>query len=270
MRPLRRFAVRKAQTPPVVCFATGGSGTRAVAAVLEEAGVFLGPDQNRAKDALTMKPFLRKWPERYLADSGWVDATLTGQPRADLPDPRMMAELDEAITNGREGIPSPSARWGWKAPRTMLVFPAICARFPDLHVIHVVRDGRDMAYSRNQGQLDAVGHVVLAEEMSAMPRAVRSAAMWSRMNLAAARYGRRIIGDRHLVIRYEDLCGDPRRTVELTLRHAELELPDYLIDQAATSIRASDSVGRWRDQDPDEVEQVKAVTAEALAEFGYK
>ena len=238
--------------------------------MLEEAGVFLGPEQNRAKDALTMKPFLRKWPERYLGDSGWVHAMLAGKEEVSPPEGAMMSDLDEAIENGRAGISRASARWGWKAPRTMLVLPAIHARFPNLVAIHVVRDGRDMAYSQNQGQLEAVGHVVLGEEMKAEPLAVRSAAMWSQMNLAAALYGERLLGDRHLVIRFEDMCADPARGIERMLEHADLQMPAGLAERASELVEAPGSVGRWRDHDPDEVELVRAAGAGGLVKFGYE
>jgi hypothetical protein len=251
--------------PPAVCLGVGGSGTRAVAAIMEEAGLYIGPDQNRAKDARTMKPFLRRWPEEYLAQSGWVDATLP----LPEPDPVMVADFKEAVRAGRVGIQSRRAPWGWKAPRTILVLPLVDHVLRGVRVIQVVRDGRDLAYSKNQSQVEAVGHLVLPDLPEDAPGPVRSIAFWSRMNLAAADYGRAHMGDRHLVVRFEDLCANPEAGARRILDHIGAKVSDELTARAADLVEAPSSIGRWRDQDPDEARLVREAGAKGLAEFGY-
>jgi hypothetical protein len=282
-RARNRLAMRGAP-PPAVCFGIGGSGTRAIAAIMEEAGLYIGPDQNRAKDARTMKPFLRRWPEDYLAQSRWVEKALEEQDRRTgtvppghtpgtllpEPDPAMVADLEEAIRAGREGIPSREAPWGWKAPRTILVMPLIDRVFPGVRTIQLVRDGRDLAYSKNQSQVEAVGHVVIPEVPEDAPGPIRSIAFWSRMNMAAAAYGRAHMGERHLVIGFEDVCADPEAGMRRILGHIGIEGSAELVARASDLVETPGSIGRWQDQDPAEAELVCEAGSEGLAAFGYR
>ncbi len=64
-----------------------------------------------------------------------------------------------------------------------------------------------MALSTNQNQLRKHGDA--APIPSDLPAAARSLALWSWINLAAARYGEERLGDRYLRIRFEDLCARP-------------------------------------------------------------
>ena len=253
--------------PPVVSFGTGGSGTRAIAAILREAGIYLGPRLNRASDALALEKFLRRWPEEYVTGSDWVAAG--GEVQPPEPEPAMVEDLVASVKNQREGIPAAGARWGWKAPRTIFVLPVIHHLFRDAYTVQLVRDGRDMAYSQNQNQLEALGPAMLTDLDPGTPQAVRSVALWSRLNVAAARYGRERMEGRHLVIRYEDLCSDPERGIARILAHLKVAGPDPVIARAHELIDPSKEIGRWRLQDPAEMAAVVATGAEGLAEFGY-
>jgi hypothetical protein len=249
----------------VVSFGTGGSGTRAIAGILNAGGVYLGPKLNKASDALALEPFLRRWPEEYVTTTGWVEAD--GSDPAD-PDLAMVEDLLAALKRQREGIPGGGPRWGWKAPRTIFVLPVVHHVFRDAYAIHLVRDGRDMAYSQNQNQLEALGPALLSDLADDEPQPVRSISLWSRINLAAARYGRRNMGGRHLVVRYEDLCAEPERTIARLLTHIEVD-PDPVVARAAELVVPSLEIGRWRQHDSAEVEAVSAAGAAGLSEFGY-
>ena len=95
--------------------------------------------------------------------------------------------------------------WGWKEPRSVYLLPFLAAELPGLRFLHVVRDGRDMAFSENQVQLRKHGDAVLGA--SDEPEALRSIALWREVNLRAADFGERELGDRYLRIRFEDLCA---------------------------------------------------------------
>ena len=64
---------------------------------------------------------------------------------------------------------------------------------PGFRFLHLVRDGRDMAFSDNQVQLRKHGDAVLGSDDEA-PGAVRSISLWSDVNLRAADYGERKLG----------------------------------------------------------------------------
>ncbi len=47
-------------------------------------------------------------------------------------------------------IPSKTVNWGWKESQSMFVLPFLYEAFPEMSIIHVVRDGRDIAFSKQQ------------------------------------------------------------------------------------------------------------------------
>ncbi|NDU78095.1 hypothetical protein GWI34_36670, partial [Actinomadura sp. DSM 109109] len=245
-----------AARPPVVVLGTGGSGTRAVAEVMKAAGVYLGPKQNKASDSLEFKPFLVRWSTEYLTTSRWVEA-IEADPNADIagPPPEIVADLRAAIERQRQGIPSPDALWGWKNPRTTNLLPVLNAVAPEARTAQLVRDGRDMAYSKNQNLLGDAD-VLTPEAMRDAPAPVRLIALWSRMNLVNLAYMRRVKGDGHLVIRYEDLCADPATHAERLLTHLGVPVTDQVLEMARETVKLAPSTGRWREAPADELEAV--------------
>ena len=56
--------------------------------------------------------------------------------------------------------------------------------------VHLVRDGRDMAYSKTSSRLEADGGPLIARTSTRAPGPVAPIALWSRINLVAAPTGR--------------------------------------------------------------------------------
>ena len=255
--------------PPLVLLATGGSGTRAIAMVMKDAGVYIGPKLNKAHDSLELKPFLVRWSTPYIESSRWVEA-IEADPNAEIPEPprEVQRDLRAAIERQREGIPAEDSLWGWKNPRTANLLPVLNAVAPDAITAHLVRDGRDMAYSKNQNQLEDCRPLV-PERLRDAPVPVQSIDLWSRLNLASIAYMRRTKGDRHIVIRYEDLCAEPAKHMERLLEHFAVPVTSDVLARAEELISISPSAGRWRDAPRDELAAVLEAGAPGLAEFGY-
>jgi len=256
--------------PPIVVLGIGGSGTRLVAEMLIEAGVFLGTRRNRAADAQVIGQFLRRSASRYLDESRWIE-TLSRDPEARLPGAPERSLVDEfkaALAIHLEEIPSPGMAWGWKNPRTVYVLPALHSVVRGARVVQLVRDGRDIAYSRNQNQLEVYGERLVGD-LADYPGPVRSAALWSRVNLAAYACGRRLGGDAHLVVRYEELCERPAAEARRLLAGVGLPADDDAVERAAALASVSPSAGRWRHRDPKEIARIEEIAGDGLRRFGY-
>ena len=138
----RPLALGTAVPGPNVIGATGGSGTRVVARLVREAGVFTGTDLNQYEDALPFGEFSDRWINRFVGDAGEpvVPDVLDG----------MRTDFDRVVRDHLVGL-SPSAQaWGWKEPRSIYYLPLLDAALPTVRFIHFIRDGRDMAFSENQ------------------------------------------------------------------------------------------------------------------------
>jgi GT2 family glycosyltransferase len=249
------FESRRPAPPPVaglppglepgVIGATGGSGTRVLAAIVLRGGMFVGSDLNRSLDALDFAAFFDRWVGRELT-------------------PEAAAELRALVT--RQHTEADGRPWGWKEPRSVYLLPFLAAELPGFRFLHVVRDGRDMALSGNQVQLHKHGDAVLGP--SDEPEALRSIVLWREVNLRAADFGERELGQRYLRLRFEDLCAEPSARVAEVLRFFGLDGDAERI--AADEVQAPPTLGRWREADPELRGALTERAADALERFGYQ
>jgi hypothetical protein len=229
--------------------ATGGSGTRVAARIVRRAGMFIGSDLNRSEDALDFAAFADRWLDRIAA----------GERSAEP-----VAELRALVA--RQHAEAGTSPWGWKEPRSVYLLPLLAAELPGLRFMHVVRDGRDMALSTNQVQLGKHGDAVIGT--SNEPAELRSITLWSVVNLRAADFGERELGERYLRVRYEDLCTDPADVTRAVLRFFGLDGDVERI--AAEEVQPPATLGRWRTADPKLTAALGERAAEALSRFGYQ
>jgi Sulfotransferase family len=260
-----------ARGAPVVIFGTGGSGTRALQVLTDRAGHFMGTNLNRPGDSLDIGQFMRRWLNRYLVESSWVERMWRASGKGGFGHPRTMAaDFQATIEDHRAAMDDPEAPWGWKAPRTILMFPFVHEMYPAMRAVHLVRDGRDMAYSRNQNQVRAHGRKLLAKADRELPPPLTSVIFWARVNLAAANYGTRFLGANYLRLRYEDVCADPGGAASELVDFLRCPVSrDEMREIAAEVVHASASIGRWKERDPAEIAELERVGGEALRAFGY-
>lgn len=174
-------------------------------------------------------------------------------------------------------LESGKRRWGDKNIEYVMEIPKILRLFPDARIIHVIRDGRDVALSYRSvefGPRDLFG----------------SAVFWRRRTLRGRAAGRRAGSVRYLEVQYENLVSKPEdacRRMCAFLGEAfsseMLEFHEYnrrkqLVPQhrlgwhgnTLKPITASRS-GLWREQMPTrELMIFESVAGKALKEFGYE
>ena len=260
-------ALYRNETAPVIVGATGGSGTRVFHAILQQAGIFMGTRLNHAGDAMDLEPFLDRQINPLLAAAGRV-----GFDPDQLPGSLRQAALHDLA----DGLKTYSqdrpdiGRWGWKNPRSMYVLPLIYRFYPGLKFIHVVRDGRDMAFSDNQNQRRKhfralFGHDPIIE--SEQDGAVASARLWAIANAQIADWGEQQLGRQYYRIRLEDLCANPGQIIGDMLEWLGHTGP---IDRLAGLVSPPESLGRWGQQDPQALTAISHAAAHSLERFGYE
>ena len=252
-----------ASLPPLIIGGSGGSGTRAFLEIARRGGLFMG-GQNRqeSKDSEPFAQyFARRWRFKYL---------LAGGRPSEAEIRRMRRDLEKALVNHRLGIPERDAAWGLKFPFSIYFLPFLNEQLPGMRYLHVIRDGRDMAFSPRQRALVRIGHIFLRDQwprLERQPQPVQSMALWSRINLQAARYGREAMGDRYLRVRFEDLCADPRAVISRIFDF--IGAPEPNLDNACDEVASPPTIGRWRRQDPELIPLLLDEGREALDTFGY-
>src|SRR5439155_556908 len=115
-----RLAARFAAGGPGVIGATGGSGTRVLARVVQRGGMYIGSDLNRSEDALDFAAFSDRWINRYAA----------GEEPSE-----MVAELRALVA--RQHLDAEGRPWGWKEPRSLYLLRFIDKQLPGLRFLHL-------------------------------------------------------------------------------------------------------------------------------------
>jgi hypothetical protein len=220
--------------------------------------MFIGADLNASEDAEGFGDYSDRWINLFAA----------GPPSRLSPAIRaaMVHDLHATVRDHLTHLDPRARAWGWKEPRSLILLPFLAAELPSLRFLHVVRDGRDMAYSSNQNQLARHGRRLLGDSHAGASPAARSIALWSRLNLATAEFGERVLGARYLRIRFEDLCGAPAPTVSRIFEFFGLAGDVEAIVEREVQPPAA---GRWRAAAPETLGELHRVGAEGLERFGY-
>jgi Sulfotransferase family len=246
-------------TAPLIVGATGGSGTRVIARIVQRCGYEIGTHLNHPLDALEFLPFHERWIDRWLARPGRVPA----QMREDLTQviARHLATADGTVFE-------PGGRWGWKAPRSIYLLAFFHECWPEMKFVHVLRDGRDMSLSKNQNQLRKHGRRLLSwSERWLAPQPVRSIRLWDRVNRRAADFGDQTLGKNYLPLRFEDLCEHPVDTLARLLEF--IGGPGDPATLAREEVRPPATLGRWRREPPSLIARLEAAGGDGLRRFGY-
>jgi hypothetical protein len=220
--------------------------------------MFLGAHLNAYEDALAFGEYSDRWINDFVGAAG--------SPAGEELLGRMRADLALVVGDHLADLPSSAPVWGWKEPRSIYYLPFLDASMPSLRFLHFLRDGRDMAFSENQNQLVKHGDAVLGDELRKERTPVRSIAVWSRVNSAAADYGEERLAERYLRVRFEDLCAEPEETVRRIFDFFGLEGD---AEAAAAAVRPPDTLGRWQLRRKGIVDALHRTAEPALARFGY-
>lgn len=152
---------------PLVVVGSDGSGTRSVVELLQRLGMPMAVDDAGTNDIHASE--IGGWPpmvEAVLRETHSADydpptslsATVHKLAAQDLKKllsivPRKVTSARGRSMNQRKNIATESASlvsWGFKAPVALLLIPLVQEILGPISVVHVIRDGRDVAFSNNQ------------------------------------------------------------------------------------------------------------------------
>jgi hypothetical protein len=246
--------------PPIIVGAVGGSGTRVLTRLIHRAGVFVGSRLNEARDSEPIMEFYDGWLRGYLESGGRQEE---GERQA------AESKLRECLRDHLASRSMDTQPWAVKVPRNILALPFWHALFPNLKFIHVIRNGFDMAYSSDRNQLGLFGDLILSEAEQLQPDPVRQVAYWRAVNLDAARFGEETLSERYLVLRFEDICSEPRWAYRRVCEFIGLRKPATRPWRAILEVGIPSTIGRWRGRPEDELAAIETAGQPALERFGY-
>jgi len=165
-------------------------------------------------------------------------------------------------------------RYGHAGPDHVTHMAGLGARLPEARMVHLIRDGRDVA-------------AALCDVDFGTSHPVDAAVQWRRRVRAGRRQGAQLASNRYLEIRYEELVAEPERTLRALcrfldlgfhsamLRHHEFDIDEIPVNvclphQRRLTLPITPGVRDWRrDMKPSSVARVEQVAADTLSELGY-
>ncbi|HPA17695.1 MAG TPA: sulfotransferase [Verrucomicrobiae bacterium] len=260
-------------SPPIVVYNKSHSGSRLLANLLEASGIFLGANLNESRDSLDILRLVESLVGQYYPDYGplWKNPRDGGE-LADLARSAFDAHLEGCW---------PGQPWGWKLCETAYVLPVIDRIFPDAKYIHLIRDGRDVAFCDHQAPNTAFWRKIyfdtdrirvwhgdrLKKEQYLRRSHVYNAIHWTNSVAVGRAYGA-MMRERLLEVRYEDLCLSFDKTAREILRFAGIARPEPAIRAVAPSVRTA-SIGKFRAAHKRQLQEVLAIEKPLLLSLGY-
>lgn len=259
--------------PPVIVFCKSHSGSRLLAAAMEHLGVFMGVGLNESLDAVSMLPLVEHVVTRHHPDFAAWRRTGTDVEAARLLEKGLAAHFGD---RGR-----PTGPWGWKLCETVYAVPVIEAAFPGARYIHLVRDGRDVAFCDHAvpdtpfwkkvyfgtDRLMAWRGRRLGSKDYHRASHVFNATHWSASVGLGRTYGA-LLGPRYLEVRYEDLCRRFHDEMARVASFVGVAFPEATLDPLAGRVSTA-SIGKHRKRPARSVREVLEIESPLLLALGY-
>jgi hypothetical protein len=262
--------------PPVVVFNKSHSGSRLLGELIGSAGVFMGASRNESWDSLPLLEVVQALVLRY-----YPDYAPLWDPSHE-PDAGLLRLARSAFDRHLTGYDRASrAPWGWKLCESLYALPVLDFLFPSARFVHLVRDGRDVAFSDHKGPTEAFWRKVYFDSdgmrtWRGMPldpgwyrrrSHVFNALHWANSVRVGRAYGM-MLRERYLEIRYEDLCRDFAATAGRVLRFVGAPAADEAIGRMGPSVRTT-SIGKHRSRSDRALAEVVEIEKPLLLAFGY-
>lgn len=249
-----------AQMTPVILMGRGHSGTRVLAWACAHLGVQLGTSGDLATGDADDHTFTEVIKQIALGTVGLAGV----QPSA-------LRQFQEAVFHYYLRLGSPTQRWGWKFPETYLIASYIATTFPQALYLHLVRDGRDIAFKEHltDDPTRPLGKKILSLEKSLrLPHHLQSAQSWAFQVNQFDRFRQQLPPNRVMDVRFEDLCQDPHKTMNQVCQFLNISMTPQCEHYLQTHIQ-TDKVGQYRENDPQQVKEVEQLLGAVLKRYRY-
>ena len=267
-------------THPVVIGGVGGSGTRLIARCLDEFGFFMGSDLKEAYDNLWFTLLFKRIEILNASDEEFnelIEIFLEGMIGSKNFTEKQIDLINHLASAGRENHSvawlkkrvrtllsrqktnwlknrartllskkmkaRSNAGWGWKEPNSHIILDRLKVRFRDMKYIHVVRNGLDMAHSRNQNQLKLWGQHFIGEDYDISP--YWSLKYWCIIHRRVLETGRSM-GANFLFLNYDNFCLNPESGMTELCEFLGLDAAGMPESRLLELVHVPDSIGRFK------------------------
>jgi hypothetical protein len=285
--------VSKTQAP-IIIIGMHRSGTSMMTGMLRQLGLFIGANKDNNDESnffqrmndWALKQAGGSWDNPEMIDDLLANPTMRGLVtdyfRFSLQSPRQLFFLDWRNYLRGQRIESLTTPWGWKDPRNTYTLPLWLDIFPDAKVIHIYRNGIDVAESlrvRWQKDLEHVQKVYQRQKpffsvlpkLRTFPLSVRCSdleqgfKLWE-MHLQRAQDHVQALGDRAIEVKYEDFLSSPLEHLRALAEFSGLNTNEATLREITSQVR--DSRSQAYKKNPELLAFSRSVN-ERLERYGY-
>lgn len=239
---------------PIIIIGMGSSGTRMLVEILEHCGVFMG-------GPLAANEF--KEPQIFYAGvNAFVDEFRYVDPlRPDWEDIVNARALDvdqfvqTVLPQAYKASGYCEGKWGFKDPRNSFVLPLYIRAFPACRVLHVIRDGRDVALTKITEQWPKLKNT---------KRIDRWFRVWENNVGVCASYRSRLPPNQFFEVRYEDVCVGAETAIDTLSKLMDCATTD--VETAVRRTAHQKRMGKWLTRD---MAFGFATNSDVLRMYGY-
>ena len=247
---------------PIIVMSRGHSGTRVLGWVLDKIGIHMGTSlENPAADTqdLRFTERIKRLSQKHLHEA----------PNTQL-NARDLAQFQKQLIKYKSWLgPNLQPGWGWKFPETYLISNYVHAALPKAKYIHMLRDGRDIAFKEHSTDRPKRLGKTLLKHIDALhePAHIRAARSWEfqvkRFDSMSAP-----LKDNMISLRFEDLIQHPVETAERVSAFVGQELTEECRQYLSTKIDTT-RISQYRTEDPKLIAEVEKAIGPTLHQFGY-
>jgi hypothetical protein len=249
----------------------GGSGTRVVAQIFIDSGIYMGDDLNPSNDNQFFTRLLKNpiWLEqatqydinkrlrilkKYMTGSNLNLFEIIEVLQACSSNPTIHSDKNYYkwfLKRQFKGKEKELRIWGWKEPNTHLLLLPLFNFFPEMKYVHVVRHGLDMAFSGNKNQLNYWGKkfgISVEKDDDENVLSKKQLDYWIKTTQLAIEIGKKF-GDRFYLLNYQSLCEQPITEVPKLIDFWGNDTNPTLMKKLISIPKISSSNGRYKTKD---------------------
>ena len=248
---------------PIVLMGRGHSGTRVLSWLCTHLGVNLGTSESLATGDADDQKFTQQIKKITLNN---ISSTGNGEINK-----KDLHRFQKAVMGYFTRLHCPQTHWGWKFPETYLIAPYIATTFPEARYIHLVRDGRDIAFKRHltdDPQRKLGKKILAAQNALGLPHHLQAALSWAFQVDNFDRFRPSVSAEQVIDVTFEHICLHPYETAQQLC--AFLHLP--FTDRCQTYIKEqinSRKVAQYKENDPQLIREVEEAITDTLRRYHY-
>ena len=252
-----------AQQRPIVLMGRGHSGTRVLSHACIRMGVALGTTEDRATGDVIDRGFTELIKRIALR-------SIAGTASDEIAEASLQT-FQVAAFQYYSRVGKHERSWGWKFPETYLITPYVARTFPAARYIHLIRDGRDIAFKEHltDDEKRPLGKGLLSKiQALGPPRHLQAALSWAFQVDNFDQFRQSVDPDQVYDIRFEDLCLSPHETIEGLSDFLHMSLTQRCREYLHTCVDP-DKVGQYKLREPHLIREVESRIEDTLRRYGY-